>query len=77
LEDLKAEELAPVKSIFLAVGGDDRADFLNDFVIIKDQLLEKRTPNLQLETIIIQDEGHITVIPATIVKGLKFLYGTK
>jgi predicted alpha/beta superfamily hydrolase len=75
IEDLKSEHFASIKSIFLTVGENDGTVFLTDFSIIREQLLKKKTSSLKIETLIIQDENHITAIPSTILKGLKFLYG--
>ena len=75
IEELKSEHFASIKSIFLTVGENDGADSLRDFAIIREQLLKKRKSSLKIETLIIQDENHITATPSTILKGLKFLYG--
>lgn len=72
LVEMKAENLGSIKSIFIAV--EEEGPQLRGFSEMKMQILEKKTDSLHLETVIILGEDHLTAIPSTVVKGLKFLY---
>ena len=73
LGEMKAENLSSINSIFIAV--EEEGTQLKGYVDIKMQILEKKTDSLHLETVIILGEDHMTAVPSTIIKGLKFLYG--
>lgn len=73
LEEMKAENLASIKSIFIAV--EEEGSQLQEYSQIKEQILKKKQENMDLETVIILDEDHLTALPSSIIKGLKFLYG--
>jgi len=72
LAEMKAENLSSINSIFIAA--EEEGPQLRGYTEIKMQILEKKTDSLHLETVIILDEDHLSAIPSTIVKGLKFLY---
>ena len=59
-------------SIFLAV--EEEGTQLQSYSQIKEQLLKLKPAGMQIESVIILDEDHLTAIPSTIIKGLKFLY---
>ncbi len=42
---------------------------------MREQILNKKLKNLQLDSVIILGESHMTAIPSAMIKGLKFLYG--
>ena len=73
LVEMQAENLSSINSIFIAA--EEEGPQLRGYTEIKMQILEKKTDSLHLETVIILGEDHMTAIPSTIVKGLKFLYG--
>ena len=73
LIEMKAESLTSINSIFLAV--EEEGPQLRGYTEIKMQILQKKTDALKFETVIILDENHMTAIPSTFIKGLKFLYG--
>ena len=72
LVEMKAENLKSINSIFIAA--EEEGPQLRGYTEIKMQILEKKQDSLQLETVIILGEDHMTAIPSTIVKGLSFLY---
>ena len=73
LIEMKAESLTSINSIFLAV--EEEGPQLRGYTEIKMQILQKKTDGLKFEPVIILDENHMTAIPSTFIKGLKFLYG--
>jgi len=73
LIEMKAESLTSINSIFLAV--EEEGPQLRGYTEIKMQILQKKTDALKFEPVIILDENHMTAIPSTFIKGLKFLYG--
>ncbi|MEN8153121.1 MAG: alpha/beta hydrolase-fold protein [Acidobacteriota bacterium] len=73
LKKMKAENLKSIKAVFLSV--EEEGTQLQSYSQIREQLLKKKPDSMQLETVIILDEDHMTALPSTIIKGLKFLYG--
>jgi len=73
LKKIKAESLASIKSIFLAV--EEEGTQLQSFSQMREQILNKKLKNLKLESVIISGESHMTAIPSAMIKGLKYLYG--
>lgn len=78
LEILKGKSpdmLDNVKSIFISVGEYENGDDLKSFADLRDYILKLRLPNLELYSVIIEDEGHLSAVTSSLAKGLKFLYG--
>ena len=55
----------------------ESGDYLKGFADIRDLLNRKEVSGLQVESYIVPGEGHLLASTPAIVKGLKFLYGSK
>ena len=75
LMEVTPEQLNSIKSIFISVGEQELGDDLKSFAELRDLLLNMDLPNLNLESTIIEGEGHISAIPQTLIKGFRFIYG--
>jgi len=77
LKETLPENYSAVKAVFITVGEEEPGDYLKGFAEIRDLMLEKKVPGLQVESYIVQGEGHLLSASPAIVKGLKFFYGSK
>jgi predicted alpha/beta superfamily hydrolase len=77
LMETTPEKLNSVKSIFISVGEEELGDDLKGFADLRDFILAVDLAYLNFESTIIYGEGHVSAIPQTLIKGLKFLYGSK
>jgi predicted alpha/beta superfamily hydrolase len=66
-----------VNAVFISVGEEEPGDYLKGFADIRDLLIKKEVPGLQIESYIVAGEGHLLASTPAIVKGLKFFYGSK
>jgi predicted alpha/beta superfamily hydrolase len=69
-----AHEDLPVK-LFLAAGGLEGDARLSALSEMETLLRSRQYPGLSLETVVFEGENHFSVIPATISRGLRILYG--
>jgi len=60
--------------VFLSVGADEGEIMVGPFKKLMTALTSHAYPNLQLESHIFEGEDHLSVVPATLSRGLKFLY---
>jgi predicted alpha/beta superfamily hydrolase len=60
--------------VFLSVGADEGEAMVGPFKKLTTALTSHAYPNLQLESHIFEGENHLSVVPATLSRGLKFLY---
>jgi len=77
LKETNPDKLLSVKSIFITVGEEESGDYLKGFADFRDLILKKDLPNLELKSVIIDGEGHLLAASTAMIKGLKFMYGTK
>ncbi|MEE9449779.1 MAG: alpha/beta hydrolase-fold protein [Ignavibacteriaceae bacterium] len=63
----------PVR-LFMCVGGLESDSYINNFNKMNQLLRSRNYPNLELETLIFENETHGTTGPASICRGLKILY---
>ena len=77
LRDTSPDKLSTVKSIFISVGEEEPGDYLKGYADLRDLILSMNLPNLRLKSIIVEGEGHLLAASPAIVKGFKFMYGTK
>ena len=77
LKELDPDKLKSVNSIFITVGEKEGGDQLKGFADLRDLFLSMKLPNLNLECIIIGDEGHRASYFPSIIKGIRYLYGEK
>ena len=62
--------------VFMSVGSDEGGNkMMPNVVRMADSLSNRNYENLQLERHIFEDETHLSVIPATYSRGLRFLFG--
>jgi hypothetical protein len=59
------------------IGEEEPGDYLKGYADLRDLILGMNLPNLRLKSIIVEGEGHLLAASPAIVKGLKFMYGTK
>lgn len=60
--------------VFLSVGAEEGEGMLGPFKKLTTALTSHSYPDLALQSHIFEDEDHLSVIPATFSRGLKFLY---
>jgi len=60
--------------VFLSVGADEGKGMVGQLKNLTTALTSHAYPNLQLESHIFEGEDHLSVVPATLSRGLKFLY---
>ena len=77
LKETTPDKFSSIKSIFISVGEEESGDYLKGFADLRDLILKMKLPNLKLKSIIIEGEGHLLASSTAMVKGLKFMYGTK
>jgi hypothetical protein len=63
--------------VFLSVGADEGETGVGPFKNLTTALTSRAYPNLQLETRIFEGENHVSVVGATLSRGLRFLYPPK
>jgi predicted alpha/beta superfamily hydrolase len=66
-EDLSAR-------VFLSAGTLERAGYLPNMIRLAERLMSRNYESLQLQSHIFEDEMHLSVIPATFSRGLRFLF---
>ena len=74
---INPDKLSSVKSIFISVGEEESGDYLKGFADFRDIILKMNLPDIRLKSIIVEGEGHLLASSTAMVKGLKFMYGTK
>lgn len=77
LSETPAEIYSSVAAVFVSVGEEEGGDYLKGFADIRDLLKGKKVPGLEVESFIVPGEGHLLASTPAIIKGLKFLYGSK
>jgi hypothetical protein len=60
--------------VFLSVGADEGEDMVGPLKNLTTALTSHAYPNLQLESHIFENTDHLSGVPATLSRGLKFLY---
>jgi hypothetical protein len=63
--------------VFLSVGADEGEDMVGPLKNLTTALTSRAYPNLQLETHTFEGENHLSVVAATVSRGLRFLYAPK
>jgi predicted alpha/beta superfamily hydrolase len=63
----------PVR-LFMCVGGLEEEYYINNIKKMTQLLLSRNYPNLELETLVFDNETHGTTGPASLCRGLKMLY---
>jgi hypothetical protein len=63
--------------VFLSVGAEEGESMVGPFKNLTTALTCRAYPNLQLETHIFEGENHVSVLEATLSRGLRFLYAPK
>lgn len=61
--------------VFLSAGADEGEAMVGPLKNLTAALTGHAYPNLQLESHIFEGENHVSVVPATLSRGLRFLYG--
>ena len=77
LMETPPEIYSAVEAIFVSVGEEETGDYLKGFADLRDIMQEKGVPGLSVESHIITGEGHLLASTPAIIKGIKFLYGSK
>ena len=77
LKETPPDMYSSVDAVFISVGEEETSDYLKGFADIRDLLNKKEVPGLQVESYIVPGEGHLLASTPAIIKGLKFLYGSK
>lgn len=77
LKETSPDMYSSVKSIFISVGEEEPGDYLKGFADIRDLMIKKDVPGLEVKSYIVVGEGHLLSATPAIIKGLKFLYGNK
>lgn len=75
LKEIAPQKLLTVRNVFIAVGEEESGNALKGFADFRDILLKKDLPNLKLESIIVDGEGHSLASYTAVIKGFKFMYG--
>jgi uncharacterized protein len=60
--------------IFLSAGADEGETMIGPLKKLTAALTSRAYPDLQIESHVFEGEDHLTVIPATFSRGMKFLY---
>lgn len=64
-----------VLAIFISVGEEEPGDYLKGFAELRDLMIKKEVPGLQIKSYIVIGEGHLLSSTPASIKGMKFLYG--
>jgi len=77
LKETPPEICSAVEAIFVSVGEEESGDYLKGFADLRDIMQKKGVPGLRIESHIVTGEGHLLASSPAIIKGIKFLYGSK
>lgn len=77
LKETPPDIYSAVEAIFVSVGEEEPGDYLKGFADLRDIMQEKGVPGLRIESYIVPGEGHLLASTPAIIKGIKFLYGSK
>lgn len=72
--DLAASHKDLQVKLFMCVGGLESESYINNMKNMAQLLRSRNYPNLELETIIFENETHGSTVSASIARGLKILY---
>ena len=64
----------PVR-LFMCVGGLESESYINNMNKMAELLRSRKYPNLEIETVIFENETHGSIYQASISRALKMLYG--
>ena len=77
IKETSPDKYSSVKAIFISVGEEEPGDYLKGFADIRDLMIKKNVPGLEVRSYIVLGEGHLLSSTPAIIKGLKFLYCSK
>jgi len=63
--------------VFSAIGSDDFADLLTSWMVLRDKLKAEKFSNLNFDYMVLDNEDHVSAIPAIYSKAFRNLYGRK